>query len=312
MSADRALDCRRLTAGRRTGGQAIVEMLVALVAIVPLYFGVAWLAKVLDMRQATIAAARAVAFECTVRPRACVDAGGHADLAHEVRHRFFARHDIALRSDAVAAGPVGAGAGNAFWTDREGRPMLERFDDVQVSVARVSFDSPLAFAGGQGDRAFPGAVRLLSELGGPGRFGLAIEDGFLDARVRARVSPSRPRDGWVSRLTGMPLTLDAHLAILTDAWTASGPYGPQRDSVETRVEAGARVPGIDTVVAAGWLPVRGLLATGAFLGFESRAGELRWHEIDVDLVPPDRLGLLPPDRPVQDTVPSPSTDPDRP
>jgi hypothetical protein len=37
--------------------------------------------------------------------------------------------------------------------------------------------------------------------------------------------------------------------------------------------------------------VRGLLATGALLGFESRASEFRPYEIDVDLVPPDRLGL---------------------
>jgi len=39
--------------------------------------------------------------------------------------------------------------------------------------------------------------------------------------------------------------------------------------------------------------VRGLLATGSLLGFESRASEFKPYQIDVDLVPSDRLGLSP-------------------
>jgi len=309
MCADRRP--RGARRGPRISGQALVELLVALVAIVPLYFGVVWLAKVLDLQQAAIAAARSLAFECTVRPAACADAAAHPALAHEVRRRFFAAQDVVLRSDDPAEGMVPAGASNAFWTDRQGARMLERYDDVQVSVVRASFDTPLAFAGGQGDRSFPGAVRVLSQLAGPARFGLELEGGFIDARVRAQVSRGRPADGWVTRLTAMPLSVEAHLSILTDAWNASGPYGPAPDAVETRVEAGARVPGLETVIAAGWLPVRGLLATGAALGFESRADLLRWHEVDVDLVPPDRLGL----RPADPAIPpggSPPADPDRP
>jgi hypothetical protein len=307
MCADRTFHARR-----RAGGQAIVELLVALVAIVPLYLGVAWLAKVLDMQQATIAAARSLAFECTVRLQACADADAHPELAHEVRRRFFSSHDTVLRSGEPAAGPVTTADANAFWTDRHAGRMLERYEDVTVSVRRVRFDSPLAFAGGQGEQAFPGAGRVISELAGPGRFGLDIEAGFVDARVAARVSRSRPADGWVSRLTAMPLTLDAHLTVLTDAWNASQAYGPAPDSVEARVAAGARVPGIETVLAAGWLPVRGLLATGSLLGFESRAGELRWHEIDVDLVPPDRLGGQTPRRPDTPEGPVVADRPDRP
>jgi hypothetical protein len=309
MCADRRH--RGAPPARPARGQALVELLVALIAIVPLYFGVVWLAKVLDLQQAAIAAARSLAFECTVRPAACADAGEHPALAHEVRRRFFSAQDVALRSDETATGTVPAGASNAFWTDRQGARMLERYEDIQVSVARVSFDTPLAFAGGQGDRAFPGAVRVLSRLAGPARFGLDLEGGFIDARVRAQVSRSRPADGWVSRLTAMPLTVDAHLAILTDAWNASGPYGPEPDTVQTRVEAGARVPGLETAFAAGWLPVRGLLAVGSALGFESRAEALRWNEVDVDLVPPDRLGASPADPSIPPGG-APPIDPDRP
>jgi hypothetical protein len=128
-------------------------------------------------------------------------------------------------------------------------------------------------------------------LGGPGRFGLDLEAGFIDARVQVDVARSRPSDGWLRRMTAMPITLKARLSILTDSWTASGPYGSAPDSVQTRVDAGARLPGIEPALRAAWLPVRGLLATGALLGFESRASEFKPYQIDVDLVPPDRLGL---------------------
>ena len=288
-------------------GQALLELLVAMLAIVPVFFGVAWLARMQDMQQATIAAARALAFECTVRPQECSAAAqGHGEsggstqngqsansekFAAELRKRLFAAPRAGLRSDDNAAGEVTAANGNVLWTDRTGKPLLERFEDVSIEIAPVRFNSPFAFAGGQADRSFPGAVRLLSEMGGPGRFGLDLEAGFIDARVQVEVARSRPDDGWIRRMTAMPITLKARLSILTDSWTASGPYGGASDSVQTRVDAGARLPGIEPALRAAWLPVRGLLATGSLLGFESRASEFKPYQIDVDLVPPDRLGL---------------------
>ena len=268
----------------RAHGQALVELLVALIALLPLFFGMAWLAKVIDMQQATIAAARALAFECTVRPDACRDADGHPELAVETRRRFFAAHRIGLRSDDAATGVPGAAERNALWVDRGGNALLERFEDVTASVGPARFDSPLAFAAGQG------AADLVSWLGGPGRFGLQLDGGFFEARVETVVSRSAPADGWVSRLMSMPLSLGARLTILSDAWNASGPYGDAADSVETRVAAGARLPVADPLIDAGWLAVRGLLAVADFLQVEPSASSLRWHEVDVDLVPPDRLG----------------------
>ena len=298
---------RPIKRGQR--GQALLELLVAMLAIVPVFFGVAWLARMQDMQQATIAAARALAFECTVRPQECSaaaqargDLGGSAEpgqsaqsekFAAELRKRLFAAPRAGLRSDDIAAGEVTTANGNALWVDRTGKPLLERFEDVSIEIAPVRFNSPFAFAGGQGDRSFPGAVRLLSELGGPGRFGLDLEAGFIDARVQVDVARSRPDDGWIRRMTAMPITLKARLSILTDSWTASGPYGGAPDSVQTRVDAGASLPGVEPALRAAWLPVRGLLATGSLLGFESRASEFKPYQIDVDLVPPDRLGLSP-------------------
>ena len=282
----------------RCRGQAIVETLVAMIALVPLYFGIAWVAKVIDARQATLATARALAFECTVRPEACRGGDRMAILAGELRHRFFAAPSAGLRSGEAAAGATDGPDGPPRWRDRTGAPLLTRFEDVSVGVESLRFDTPLAFAAGQGDRSFPGALRTLSELGGPGRFGLALEAGLLRARVTTRLSRHRPEDGWVASLIARPLTLDAGLAILTDTWDASGPYGPAADSVETRVGHGSRLPAVEHAIAAGWLPVRGLLSVAEAIGLESAAAAFRWHEIDVDLVPGDRLGATPDIRPV--------------
>jgi hypothetical protein len=278
------------TEPRRPGGQALVEVLVASLALVPLFFGIAWLAKVLDAQQATIAAARALAFECTVRIAACASPQAHPELAAQTRRRFFSDPRFGLRSDDTASGPVTAADRHPLWVDRSGAALLERYEDVAVGVRAVSFDSPLAFAAGTGVRIAPDAVRLLSHLGGPGRFGLEIEGGLFEAQVEATLSRSRPQDGWVTQMLSMPLTLGARLTVLTDAWNASGPDGDAPDSVATRVDAGAQVPGADPLIEAGWLGVRGLLGLAGLLRIEPAANALRWREIDVDLVPPDRVG----------------------
>ncbi len=278
--------------GKHVRGQALVELLVALLAVVPLYLAIALLAKYQDMQQATIAASRTLAFECTVRRDPCADVDAHPELADEVRRRYFGRLGRDLVTLDPSPGVVDANNGNPFWVDRSNRPLLERFDDVSVAVTRPRFSSPLAFAGSLGERSFPGAVRVLSELGGPGRFGLEIADGLIEAQVQARVARTRDADGWITRLAAMPLTLQARTAVLTDAWNASEPYGPAPDSVQTRVEAGAELPLVDPAIDAGYLPIRGLLGIAGLLGFESRAREFRYHEIDVDLVPADRLPSL--------------------
>jgi hypothetical protein len=275
-------------------GQALVELVVALIALLPVFLAVGLLAKYQDMQQATVAASRLLAFECSVRISACPAGAPAPELAAEVRERFFGPHATRIVTVSQPADEVTAANGNPFWVDRSGRPLLERFEDVTVEVGRQHFNTPLALAGSLGERSFPGAVKLLSELGGPGRFGLDINGGLVDVRVHAQVARSRPSDGWVRRLWAMPLRLSARTAVLVDGWNASGPYGAEHDSFETRVHAGSRLPGIQPVIDAGYLPVRALLAVAEALGIESTARHFRFHRIDVDLLPRDRIGAFDP------------------
>lgn len=293
----------------RVSGQALIELAVSMATLMAIYFGIAWLGRIQDMRLANIAAARQLAFECTVRSRACSEQTDRDLLAGEIRLRAFGSERLGIRSGEHPSSAAPDAQGRALWVDRTGSPLLERFEDVAISVASERFNTPFAFVGSQGDRAFPGAVRLLSDLGGPGRFGLEMGAGLVRAQVQTHISASRAVDGWVHSLTGMPLLLTNHLVVLTDAWNASGPSGSVADSVSTRVDAGARVPLIEPALRAAWLPVRTLAATAGFLGFESSARRFDPYSIDVDVVPADRLGhpSVPAPEPVPDADGSPTT-----
>jgi hypothetical protein len=273
-------------------GQALVEFLVAMMVLIPLFFGMGWVAKILDIQAATHQAARDLAFECAQIGASCPSMVVPTLMQPVLQRRHFS--DQSPERDGAASKarlPV-------FWQDRRGAPLLEHFDDVAISLERQHFNSPLAFARGQEAQALPGAVSLLSDLGGPGRFELDIQGGLFRAQVQTAIARGASRTGWLSELTAMPIQAHSRVAILVDSWSASRPYGPLADSVETRVRAGMRLPTVvERSLNAAWLPVRGVLVVADWLGLESRGGDLRWHEVDVDLLPPDRLG--PPSRAVR-------------
>lgn len=273
-------------ARRAERGQALVETLVVGLAMVPLLVGVAVIGKLLDARQAAIAASRAVAFECTVRPRECSNPGDRIDLAGQMQRRLFARDEQA--ASLAATGNAGAASaatawGRIGWTDRAGRPMLSRAADAQVSVAPQRLDAPRSHLRSSNARIAQGGLRLLDDVAGPGRFGLQTWDGLQAARVGLRL---RVADLDAS-LPGGSLRLGAKTAILTDAWTASGPEGGA-DSVRERVEAGWRIDALEPVWDTGYAGARALMLTMHAFGLEPAAGDYRHHWIDMDVVPADR------------------------
>lgn len=270
----------------RQQGQSLIEALVGLVALVPLLFGAMWLARVIDLQQAVVLAAREAAFECTVLPGGC-PAGPVLD---SLSLQAFSRESAVL------------------WHDGRGQSALADPDRRVVRWEALRFNTPFAFAGGSASQTVPGAVHLLSSLAGPGRFDLSIDAGLSRAYVAVPL-PGSPFDRFRAHRSGLPVGLDAlrleaRLAILSDDWMARAPEGSAPDTVRTRVEAGQRIPGIDEAVRAGWWPIRGLLQLAAWVGLESSAEGFNPYFIDVDRVPPDRLGLSPWPMP-----PTPATDP---
>jgi hypothetical protein len=303
MSIERA----RMRASR---GQALVETLVVAIALVPLAVLVVLLGKYQSMQSATVAASRSLAFDCAARPQACADPAAAGWLAESIRTRHFERPDSAIDSGRVAAG-----SSHPLWRDRAGRPLLEQLSDIGAAVSPRSFNAGLNTAVGRASaadvsgigvptragfpasaplgavvQAAPGAADVLNRLAGPARFGLAINEGLLDARVEVRVAASHAGNQGFAQLDPLSLTMRARTAILSDAWGASGPQGGVA-SVASRSAAGARLDTLrETRISAGYQLTRWTLDLMGATGLEPSAGDFQYHGADPDAVPLDRIG----------------------
>lgn len=265
----------------------MIEALVAALVLVPLMLLVILLGKFQSMQLATIGAARSLAFECTVRPDDCADPGARAVLADDVRRRHFGRLDREIFSNDVLAQNAPAAERNPLWTDRRGRALLERPSDVSIAVRRSAFDAGRNTAVG---RAAGDAAALLDHLAGPARFGLSLGDGLFVADVETVVSPAQAGNEGLARLDSLPLRMHERTAILTDAWNASGPYGGDEHTVQSRVQKGQRVDVVhETGFRAGYQLTLWAMRLMDIAGLEPDASSFRPHETDVDRIPADRI-----------------------
>ena len=279
-------------------GQALVETLVASLALLALLVGIVAIGKLMDVRHASIGAARGLAFECAVRHAEC--ARTDATLMNEIRRRHFMRDDREISSTAVpTTGPLLVDA-RPGWTDRANRPLLERLGAVNVDTPLRRLDAPMAaMRVGPGLELPGGATGLLQDVAGPSRFGLRFDGGFHAAEVRARVRPvdlqarfGLHADSVRSPTAAAPtLQFPARTAILVDGWAASGPDGGRADDLHARVSDGARLPGplpVEPAFDVGYAGVRVLMRTADLLGLEPRAAEFAPRRLRVEIVPADR------------------------
>lgn len=299
-------------------GQALLEVVVLAAAVVPLFLAIPLLAKYQDVRHAAIAASRTAAFECSVRPDHCLDGPMDAAVVADLRRRHFGRHE----RDLLSADPMADGSSyedvNRFWVDRRGGNLLTRPSDVSLQVLAGTSDAARSAWG----RSVTGAVGSGGVLGmtvapGPGAFGLQLQAGLITAAVRAPVSRHRTLAHWLEKPEGMALTMTGRTAVMVDAWNASSGRGGEATSFRSRVERGWRLPGLgeaasvlgeagraapggalgSTQVADAeeaidllYAPIRSLISSPLMAPVEPRGSLFRYHEIDVDVVPADRLG----------------------
>jgi TadE-like protein len=118
-------------------GQATVEFVVIAAALVPLLVGISLLGKYLDLMNTTEQASRYVAFEGMAR-NSSNTWKSDAELASEVRRRFFSNSDAPIKTNDTA-GDFAAHR-NPMWTDHTGRPFLNNFAQ-QVGVRTTIADS---------------------------------------------------------------------------------------------------------------------------------------------------------------------------
>ncbi len=291
MCADPRPRTRAVARYRWARGQALVEALAAAIVLVPFALLIVWLGKIQTIQQASVAASRMLAFECAARPADCESGATRPTLVDELRRRAFSRTDVQPLTEDRLADDAPSAERNPLWVDRSNRPLIERFSDIGARIDRQSFDAGLSLATSQGGGGVADAAGLLAEHAGPGRFGLGLREGLVVARVQAGVSAGTSATGFLRQLDSIALRMRASTAILTDAWNASGPYGGARDSVETRVAQGASVLGVwEASVDARHALTRGFIGLMGAIGLEPSAGQFRYHDADVDVVPSDRVG----------------------
>jgi len=290
----------------------MIETILFSMVIVPFFVFTVWLGNLADLRLQTGEAARQLAFECTVHTPERLGTADARDLNQAVR----------IRSFASVTGPVdgkggvrGARLAQSDHRDRRGSALLERYEDIGIRVEPSRFDAGLSQALGQAGRSMANAAETLSKVSGPDHFGLSLTGGLAVAKVETMTSarstsnsaavsnvgfsangPARwMSGGWREGLDPWPVRLQARAAILTDPWAASMPQGADFQSVEQRLTSAWRVPSIgglpsDALLSAWSQPVQLFLKGANALGLEPSAAQFRYHRIEWDRVPADRLG----------------------
>jgi hypothetical protein len=259
-------DCSRGGAARHRGarrlrGQALVELLVASAALVPLVVGIVLVGRLQDVRTAVVQSARYAAFG------QALGEASTADVQSEVRARFFGHPEHAPRAADRRDDRAGA---NPHWVDvLRPVPMIREPADVTVRLA----NRPPPGAAARAMSSTVAGVDRITALTG-GTFGLERR-GYVGAEVDVRLAalPS------LARREARPLSLHARAAVLGRDWSAAGP-------AETAVRASALVP---TSPLRRVRPVIAPLAWALSL-LEPALRELCLAPVDPELVPFDRLG----------------------
>ncbi len=189
------------TSLRRQSGQSTVEFVVLALVMVPLLLIVPLIGKYMDIAQTTAIASRYVAFEGSVRHSSSTNGWKtDAELAQEVRRRFFSNSDAPVKTNDTA-GNFNAHR-NTLWFDHKGNPVLPVFEnDVAVTTSKDHLDWPNSlvptFANG---------------------FGLSKAN-LYTGRVQvnlASVAGLKPFDT-------LGLSMQRSTTVLVDPWAASGP-----------------------------------------------------------------------------------------
>lgn len=119
-------------AAARSDGQALTEFLVVALALVPLFLLVPLIAKYQDIAHQTQMASRYIAFDAAARNEWENTWKDPAQLAAEVRRRFFSNPDAPIKTDDTA-GNFDAHR-NLFWRGPTNEPLIADFDsDVAIS-----------------------------------------------------------------------------------------------------------------------------------------------------------------------------------
>jgi hypothetical protein len=259
---------------RSHSGQALTEFLTLAFALIPLFLLIPVIAKYQDISHATQMASRYAAFDAMTRNDTQGSWKPEAQLADEVRRRFFSNGDASIKADDTA-GNFKADQ-NQFWVDPNGAPLIKDFaTDVSISFGTNPHATHDAsdFTAGEDGKYFPIRAQL----------GLQAK-GAYRANVRV-VLANLPAIGGVTKsyekFETIDLAMTRSTSLLIDPWAS-----------QSVAQAEQRFGGNPAIFPAGRLSqynaVTGAAVAIVDVGFVAapRLGQLDFWR---DVVPEDRL-----------------------
>lgn len=270
---------RRIACRPYIRGQALTEFLVVALVLVPLYLLMPMIAKYQDIAYQTLMASRYVAFDAAVNNESQNTWKSPAQLAGEVRRRFFSTPDAPIKTNDTA-GNFSAHR-NPYWSGPKNEPLIADFDaDVAVSFGqnRSQAQAGSLTAASDGD-PFNRAANTEVETHIADQLGLKPAGVFTGgvtvrlANLPADVAAYQPFDK-------INLSVMRRTSVIVDGWAAADP-----EQVVKRIDSKLLVP--STLLRPVQPPVAALVGIAEAGQVQApRLGELEFWS---DVVPPDRL-----------------------
>ncbi|HEY0942449.1 MAG TPA: hypothetical protein VGE08_20315 [Steroidobacter sp.] len=196
---------------RNIRGNALVETMVALVALLPFLGGVVLLGKQLDLKHKTLDALRYSVWERTVWSGSGANAKSEADIATETLDRSFGDPATGvLPVDVLHSTGVSR---NSFWTHR-GRSLLAASASSAISSQLSEGASPVE----AGHVLMPGLAYGSGPVG-VAATALQMDHLGLTRRAYTRVSVETNIQPLLHGVSAPPLLQRADGAILSDTWS---------------------------------------------------------------------------------------------
>lgn len=263
----------------RCQGQALTEFLVLAVALVPLYLLIPVIAKYQDVAGEVEMASRYVTFESMTRNDAQSSWKTPAELAGDVRRRFFSNTDAPIKTGDVA-GNFRANQ-NLFWRGPDDAPLIADFDrDVAVSFGPAHQPNQSnGFTPANDGAPFNGIAGTSTGINTADKLGLASK-GIYTGNVTVRLANLPAGLTMYAPFDKIDLAISRHTSVVIDGWQAK-----ESAQVESRIDSGVLVPATELRgVAAVVNGSVSLVESGQVHG--PKLGQLDFWS---DVVPSDRL-----------------------
>lgn len=189
-------------------GQALTEFLVVSLVLIPLFLLLPVIGKYQDISHATQMASRYAAFDAVLRNDASNSHKPPAQLAEELRQRYFG-----VASAGIKTGAENGVALRDYWNDPFGNALIKTSSDIQMSFG-VSHGAGHAdaYADASDTVLFPLAKLASLSTNGIYRANVAVSLANLPAGLRS-----------VEPFDTLDLVIERHASVLPDAWTARSP-----------------------------------------------------------------------------------------